>query len=115
VVDEERLEREFTLSVPSQSLLDCHFKCQDVPALCFAKLKEELSSEATQHAVPLQLTVSEAELRKDVGAHYPAQGKLCHIERTDGNKKESRRPPTLSIPRSAEEIKRRKRVMIIQG
>jgi hypothetical protein len=76
VVEAGKPEREFTLSVPSQSLLDNHFKCQDIPALCFAKLKEELSSETPEHAVPLQLTVSGAELRKYVETHYPAKGKL---------------------------------------
>jgi hypothetical protein len=75
VVEVGREEREFTLSVPSQSLLDNHFKCQDVPGLCLAKLKEELSSETPDHAVPLQLTLSGAELRKYVETHYPAQGK----------------------------------------
>jgi hypothetical protein len=76
VVDAGREEREFTLSVPSQSLLDNYFKCQDVPALCFAKLKEELSSETPEHAVPLQMTVSGAELRNYVETYYPANGKL---------------------------------------
>ena len=61
VVDAGRKEREFTLSVPNQSLVGNQFKCQDVPDLCFAKLKEELGLETEEHAVRSQMTVSEAE------------------------------------------------------
>jgi len=71
VVEAGREEREFTLSVPSQSLLDNRFKCQDAPALCLAKLKEAQSSETPEHTVPLQMTVSEAELRKYVETLSP--------------------------------------------
>jgi hypothetical protein len=76
VVEAGREEREFTLSVPSQSLLDKPFKCQDAPALCLAKLKEALSSDTPEHVLPLRMTLSEAELRTDVETHYPAKGKL---------------------------------------
>jgi hypothetical protein len=80
VVEAGRGEREFSLSVPSESLTDSHFKCHDASALCLAKLKEALSSETPGQAVPLQMTVqmtvSEAELRKYVETHYPAKGKL---------------------------------------
>jgi hypothetical protein len=81
VADAGREEREFTLSVSSQCLTDSHFKCQDAPALCLAKLKEGLSSETPEHVLPLQLTVSEADLRKYVETHYPAKSKQGHDDR----------------------------------
>jgi hypothetical protein len=76
VVDAERKEREFILSIPNQSLMANHFKCQDVPDLCFSKLKQELSCETEEQAVPLQMTISEAELQKYIQERYPAKRKL---------------------------------------
>ena len=75
-MDAERKEREFILSIPNQSLMANHFKCQDVPDLCFSKLKQELSCETEEQAVPLQMTISEAELQKYIQERYPAKRKL---------------------------------------
>ena len=76
VVDDLTREREFTLSIKHQSLMANHFKCQDVPDLCFCKLKQELSFETLEQTLPLQMTVSEAELQKYRQEHYPAKRKL---------------------------------------
>jgi hypothetical protein len=74
-VDSDNKEREFTLSIPNQSLMENHFKCQDVPDLCFSKLKQELSCETPGQVVPLQMTISEAELQKYIEERYPAKRK----------------------------------------
>ena len=75
VVDSLKNEREFTVKIVNQTLLDNHFKCQDVPDLCFAKLKNELAVETQDQLLPSQMTVSNAELRKYMEDHYPAKRK----------------------------------------
>jgi len=75
VVDSLKNEREFTVKIVNQTLLDNHFKCQDVPDLCFAKLKNELAVETQDRLLPSQMTVSNAELRKYMEDHYPAKRK----------------------------------------
>ena len=74
-MDAEKREREFTLSIPNQALIANRFKCQDVPDLCFSKLKQELSCETQGQVVPLQMTISEAELQKYIEDRYPAKRK----------------------------------------
>lgn len=75
VVDLFMKAREFTLSVSSESLMEYHFKCQDVPDLCFSKLKQELNCETQEHTLPLKMAVSDGELQKYVQDHYPAKRK----------------------------------------
>jgi hypothetical protein len=75
VVDSQKNEREFTVQIINQTLLDNHFKCQDVPDLCFAKLKSELAGETQDQLLPSQMTVSNAEFHKYIEDHYPAKRK----------------------------------------
>jgi len=75
VIDLSMKTREFRLSVNSESLMEHHFKCQDVPDLCFSKLKQELSSETQEYILPLKMVVSNGELQKYVQDHYPAKRK----------------------------------------
>ena len=75
VVDSLTKERKFTVSVPNQSLTDTHFRWQNIPDLCFCKLKPGLSLETLACPLPLQMTVSESELRKYIEEHSPAKGK----------------------------------------
>jgi len=75
VIDSLKNEREFTVEISSQSLLDHHFKCQDVPDLCFAKLKNDLADETQEHLLPSHMTISAAELHKYVENHYPPKRK----------------------------------------
>jgi hypothetical protein len=75
VVDSLTKERKFTVTVPNQPLTDTHFRWQNIPDLCFCKLKEGLSFETQACPLPLQLTVSGAELQKYVEEHYPAKRK----------------------------------------
>jgi hypothetical protein len=73
VIDSLKNEREFTVKIVNQTLLDNHFKCQDVPDLCFAKLKSELASETQDQLLPSQMMVSNADFRKYIEDHYPAR------------------------------------------
>ena len=75
VVDSLKNEREFIVKIVNQTLLDNHFKCQDVPDLCFAKLKHELAVETQDQLLPSQMTVSNADLRNYIEDHYPAKRK----------------------------------------
>ena len=64
-------ERRFELSVKTLLLKEYDFKIQDLPDLCFLRLKKELSTEAEQRLPPLQMTVSANELRDYIEDHYP--------------------------------------------
>jgi hypothetical protein len=65
--------REFKASIKTEDLLNSKFKDQDIPDLCFAKLKHDLSVETDESPMPLQFTVSDVELRRYVEEHYPAK------------------------------------------
>ncbi len=67
--------REFKASIKTEDLLNSKFKDQDLPDLCFAKLKFDLDYETEEHPLPLGFTVSDAELRRYVEEHYPAKSK----------------------------------------
>jgi hypothetical protein len=75
VVDLQQQERTFRLSVRTQLLEDNHFKFQDIPDLCFARLKKELSLESKEYILPMDMNVTDAELKKYVEEHYPAKMK----------------------------------------
>ena len=74
VIETLKPDREFQLSVETLSLTANKFKLQDVPDLCFAKLKKELGSETLKEAVPLRMRVSDFELQQYVASHYPVKG-----------------------------------------
>jgi hypothetical protein len=58
-----------------QSLTASKFKFQDIPLLCFAKLKKELGSETVEQVVPLRMRVSNFELQQYVANHYQSKRK----------------------------------------
>lgn len=68
--------RNFILSVKTQSLSDCKFKDQDIPDLCYGKMKRDLESETEAQPLPLLVTISDSELQKYMNEHYPAKKKL---------------------------------------
>jgi hypothetical protein len=49
------------------------FKIQDLPDLCFSRLKSELGSETAEQIPPLQMSVSDDELKKYMNDHYPPE------------------------------------------
>lgn len=75
VVEVLKQDREFRLSVDSQSLAAARFKIQDIPDLCFSKLKRDLASETVEQTLPLKMSISDAELRQYIAEHYPAKRK----------------------------------------
>ena len=64
-------ERQFELSVKILLLKEYEFKIQDLPDLCFSRLKNELSIETEQRVPPLQMSVSANELKDYIEDHYP--------------------------------------------
>ena len=75
VVNTALQEREFKVSVKTLLLVENKFKLQDLPDLCFSRLKRELSFETGDQAVPLQMSVSDSELKKYIEDHYPQKRK----------------------------------------
>ncbi len=69
-------EREFQLSVENLSLAAHKFKFQDMPDLCFARLKRDLALETQEQIVPLRMSISEEELKQYAMDHYPSKNKF---------------------------------------
>jgi hypothetical protein len=67
--------REIKVSIGTEALMSSKFKDQDIPDLCFAKLKQDLSAETEEQPLPPQFTVSDAELRRYVEEHYPSKSR----------------------------------------
>jgi hypothetical protein len=67
--------RKFVLSVNNESLADCKFKDQDIPDLCFAKMKRDLETETEAHPLPLLMNISDSDLQKYKDEHYPPKKK----------------------------------------
>jgi len=74
VIETLKPDREFQLSVENQAVAACKFKFQDIPDLCFSKLKRELAAEDSE-AVPLRSSVTETELTQYIAEHYPSKQK----------------------------------------
>ena len=75
VIDKLQNERMFELSIKNQLLQENKFKIQDIPDLCFARLKSELTFETEQNILPLDISLTDAELKKYIEVHYPAKAK----------------------------------------
>lgn len=75
VIETLKENREFQLSVENNAVVACKFKFQDIPDLCFSKLKRDLESEKSGELVALQSLVSEIELNQYISDHYPAKKK----------------------------------------
>jgi hypothetical protein len=73
VIETLKEDREFHLSVDNQALADSRFKFQDIPDLCFSKLKRDLAIETADHILPLQIRLSEQDLKQYIADHYPSK------------------------------------------
>ena len=70
VIETLKPDREFQLSVDMHSLTANKFKLQDIPDLCFAKLKRDLGAETLGEAVPLRRRLSDFDLQQYIASHY---------------------------------------------
>ena len=75
VIDALVEAREFEFSIKTEALYNNKFKYQDIPDLCFAKLKHDLTFETDEKPLPPRFTVSDGELRRYVEEHYPAKSR----------------------------------------
>jgi hypothetical protein len=75
VIDSLQKERMFELSIRNQLIADNKFKIQDIPDLCFARLKSELTFETEHNNLPSDISLTDAELKKYIEVHYPAKAK----------------------------------------
>ena len=75
VIETSKEDREFQLSVENQAVVASKFKFQDIPDLCFSRLKRELACEKSGDFVALQSFVSEIELNQYIAEHYPSKKK----------------------------------------
>ncbi len=73
VIEPSTETREFKFSIKTEALLKSKFRDQDIPDLCFAKLKHDLSVETEEQPLPRQFTISDLELRRYVEEHYPGR------------------------------------------
>ena len=74
VIETLKQDRDFQLSVENLSVVACKFKFQDIPDLCFSRLKRDLASENGE-VLPLRSFVSETELNQYIAEHYPSKKK----------------------------------------
>ena len=77
-------ERQFELSAKIPLLKEYEFKIQDLPDLCFSRLKNELSTETEQRVPPLQMTVSANELKHYIEDHYPKKRNYTGTHKPQG-------------------------------
>ena len=75
VIETLKEDREFQLSVENQAVAASKFKFQDIPDLCFSRLKRELACEKPGELVALQSVVSEFELNQYIAEHYPKKNR----------------------------------------
>jgi len=73
VISTLREERMIEFSIANQLVSDNKFKIQDLPDLCFARLKTELSLESEENILPADLCVTDSELKNYLQLHYPAK------------------------------------------
>ena len=75
VIETLKEDREFQLTVENQDVVASKFKFQDIPDLCFSRLKRELACEKPGEFVALQSVVSAFELNQYIAEHYPSKKK----------------------------------------
>jgi hypothetical protein len=65
--------REFTVKVQSEAFRPARLKLQDGPAICFARLKQELQGETPEvrAAAHLSIDIREEDIQEYLEQHYP--------------------------------------------
>lgn len=63
--------REFTVSVQSEAFRAARLKLQDGPAICFARLQQDLEGETPESRVENRLSIGERDIREYWERHHP--------------------------------------------
>ncbi len=71
VLDTREEPREFTVKVQSEAFRAARLKLQDGPAICFARLQEELQRETQESRAEAHLSIEERDIQEYLEQHYP--------------------------------------------
>jgi hypothetical protein len=71
VVDTPREDREFTVKVQFEAFRAARLKLQDGPAICFARLKQELQGETPESRAGNNLSIEEHDIREYWERQHP--------------------------------------------
>ena len=71
VLDTREEPREFTVKVQSDAFRATRLKLQDGPAICFARLEEELQRETAESPAKSSLSIEERDAQEYLEQHYP--------------------------------------------
>jgi hypothetical protein len=86
VIDALREAREFTVKIQSRAFRAARLKLQDGPAICFARLKQELQGETQELRAKVHLNIEELEIQEYLERYYPRtpmtnkQASHCWVE-----------------------------------
>ena len=71
VLDTREVPREFTVKVQSEAFRAARLKLQDGPAICFARLQEELQRETQESRAEAHLSIEEWDIQEYLEQHSP--------------------------------------------
>lgn len=71
VIDALEKAREFTVDIQSDAFRAARLKLQDGPAICFARLKQELQGETAAAPAGNSLSIGERDIREYWERHHP--------------------------------------------
>jgi hypothetical protein len=71
VIDAPQEAREFTVQVNSDAFLPARLKLQDGPAICFARLEQELQGETRESPAAAHLSIREQDIREYLHRNCP--------------------------------------------
>jgi formate dehydrogenase assembly factor FdhD len=72
-VTDTKETREFTVKVQSTAFRPAALKLQDGPAICFARLEQELQGETQEARAEAHLSIVERDIQEYLERHYPRQ------------------------------------------
>jgi hypothetical protein len=71
VMDNPRADRTFTVRVEPEAFIAARLKLQDGPAICFARLKQELKDETQESRAGNNLSIEDHDIREYWERHHP--------------------------------------------
>ncbi len=85
VIDIPREARQFTVQVHSEAFLPARLKFQDGPAICFARLEQELQGESQEERAEAHLSIRERDIREYLDRNYPRKPSAKKKEDNSGS------------------------------
>jgi len=96
VLDAAKVQREFTVRIPSDTNHWANLKLQDGPGICFERLEKELAGETAAAGALTVLSITEQDIQEYMKRHYPPPKPKVFKPATDesGDAPESRHAAT---------------------